>query len=149
MKRYTLFLLLLTLALHGPFLRAQNYSTPRYDQRCEIAPDLFRVQQNNLFGVANANDSLLIPCRYDQVMIHGQLPYLKVIKGQKMGLYNKEGRQLLPPEFDQIWAFDQDRARVLKNGKMGMVNTQGQLVIPPIYERSEERRVGKECRSRW
>src|SRR5690554_193289 len=134
MKRYTLFLLLLTLALHGPFLRAQNDSTPRYDQRWEIAPGLFRVQQNGHFGVANANDSLLIPCRFDQIMVHGQLPYLKAIKGQKMGLYNSEGRQLLAPEFDQIWAFDQDRARVLKNGKMGMVNTQGQLVIPPIYE---------------
>lgn len=134
MKRYTLFLLLLTLALHGPFLRAQNDSTPRYDQRWEIAPGLFRVQQNGHFGVANANDSLLIPCRFDQVMVHGQLPYLKAIKGQKMGLYNSEGRQLLAPEYDQIWAFDQDRARVLKNGKMGMVNTRGQLVVPPIYE---------------
>ena len=36
-----------------------------------------------------------------------------------------------------------------KDFKMSMEDKQNTYVILPAAERSEERRVGKECRSRW
>jgi hypothetical protein len=57
-----------------------------------------------------------------------------VLKDFKIGLYHLERGLILPAEYDQIWPFENERAKVLINGKMGMVNTKGQIVIPPIYD---------------
>src|SRR5258708_35831631 len=61
------------------------------------------------------------------------------------------------PEFKPSWLVDsQDELDILKKGELGetgkeiaMLHLTGIANAQGVEDRSEERRVGKECRSRW
>ena len=57
------------------------------------------------------------------------------MKQYKGAIFDLDGTLL-----DSMWVWDDIDVAFLK--KRG-------LEVPPDYQRSEERRVGKECRSRW
>ena len=57
----------------------------------------------------------------------------------------KETREMVIEEAKRL---GYKRNPVAMNLKMGRTNTIG-VIVPEMHTRSEERRVGKECRSRW
>ena len=116
--------------------------TGDWDRIWEIKPGYFRVMQNGLTGVVNADGEVLIPCQFDQVYDITDDNYMKVLKNLKIGLYHLEKGMILPAEHDQIWHFEGETAKVLKNRKIGYVNRDGYLVIPIEYNHIWEEEDG-------
>lgn len=55
---------------------------------------------------------------------------LKVVSNGKIGLLNKDGKEVLPQEYDSITAFKEDRALLFKNGKLyGITDSYGRISI--------------------
>lgn len=69
--------------------------------------------------------------RYDQ-------DFTFVMHHQKMGMIDKDGKELIKPTHDWLWAFYDDRAKFKSSGRYGFLDRDGQAVIEPIYERAYE-----------
>lgn len=52
----------------------------------------------------------------------------------KYGLFNRQGKLIVPFIYDQVSDFFDGLARVIKNNKIGYINTKGEEVIPCIYD---------------
>ena len=80
--------------------------------------------------------------------IHGLVVY--DIKGRPVAVSESLQETTRFPDLDPKPILQIDPGRVLKEGEgvEGYANSPGQLIYYRV-ERSEERRVGKECRSRW
>ena len=52
----------------------------------------------------------------------------------KQGLFNRQGKLIVPFIYDDIHDFYDGLARVIKNNKIGYINTKGEEVIPCIYD---------------
>lgn len=60
--------------------------------------------------------------------------FASVRNGEKWGVINTEGKEVVPCIYDMVNSFHDDLAAVCKNDKWGYVNTKGELIIPCIYE---------------
>ena len=60
--------------------------------------------------------------------------FASVRNGEKWGVINTEGKEVVPCIYDMVNSFHDELAAVCKNDKWGYVNTKGELVIPCIYE---------------
>lgn len=78
----------------------------------------------------------LVQPTYDHIeMIDGGL--LKVNSDGKVGLLNKNGKELLSAEFDSITSFKEDRALLFKNGAFyGIIDKQGH--VTSLFEKGYE-----------
>lgn len=70
----------------------------------------------------------LVRPTYDHIeMSDGRL--LKVVSNGRIGLINKDGKEVLPTEFDSITSFKEDRALLFKNGVFyGITDPQGRVI---------------------
>lgn len=70
----------------------------------------------------------LVRPTYDHIeMNDGRL--LKVVSNGRIGLINKDGKEVLPTEFDSITSFKEDRALLFKNGVFyGITDPQGRVI---------------------
>lgn len=59
---------------------------------------------------------------------------LAVKKGGKWGFINAEGKIVIKPVYDYVYAFSEGLAAVKQNGKWGFINTKGEMVIEPVYD---------------
>ena len=50
------------------------------------------------------------------------------------GAINRDGSVAVPPQYDWVDKFHEERARVRRAGRYGYVDTTGRLVIEPRYE---------------
>lgn len=57
-----------------------------------------------------------------------------VEKGEKWGVIDTEGKEVVPCVYDVVASFYEELAAVCKNDKWGFVNTKGKLAIPCTYE---------------
>lgn len=57
-----------------------------------------------------------------------------VEKGEKWGVINTEGKEVVPCVYDLVGSFNEELAVVCKNDKWGFVNTKGELAIPCTYD---------------
>lgn len=64
--------------------------------------------------------------------------FASVRNGEKWGIINTEGKEVVPCIYDMVHPFNDGLAVVLKNDKWGYVNTKGELVIPCIYESAND-----------
>lgn len=64
--------------------------------------------------------------------------FASVRNGEKWGVINTEGKEVVPCIYDMVNPFNDGLAVVLKNDKWGYVNTKGELVIPCIYESAND-----------
>ena len=105
---------------------------------------------NGKWGFINEKGEEVIPFIYeDTTYFHKD--YVAVKKDGKWGFINQKGERIIPFLYDDASYFTEGLALVKKDDKYGYINDKNETVLPFIYdaERSEERRVGKECRSRW
>lgn len=58
----------------------------------------------------------------------------KVNLNGKYGLINKQGKEILPIEYDEIGYFNNGRGYVLKDKKVGIVNENGEILVPLNYD---------------
>lgn len=127
---FALFLLLLPTEI----VSAQKSEIPGYDRSWEIKPGYFKVRKGNYFGITTKESAVIVPCEYNQIWDLSDNDILKVIKNGKIGLFNINGVEIAPAQYDQIYSFENKRARVLKNGKVGYIDNAGREIIKPIYD---------------
>lgn len=114
--------------------------TPQYENGASFSEGLAPVKKDGKWGFINRQNKIVIPCEYDAVATNGFFNGRTFLwKKDKVGLFDRTGNMLIPPIYDMVYPFHDDRAAVVSNGKLGFVDKTGQLVIPCIYDtRSDE-----------
>jgi len=54
--------------------------------------------------------------------------------GDKRGVINKQGEEVIPLIYDDGCRFIEELARVKLDNKCGFINEQGEVIIPLIYD---------------
>lgn len=54
----------------------------------------------------------------------------------KWGYINSSGKEVVPPQYEEVWWFRNGFASVKSKLKWGFINKEGMMVIPAIYERA-------------
>jgi len=62
----------------------------------------------------------------------------KIYVDKKIGFMDKQGKIVIPPQFDAADDFSEDRARVYVGSLAGFIDPQGKVVIPPKYATAKE-----------
>lgn len=55
---------------------------------------------------------------------------ITVIKNRLFGFMDGDGKEVIPPQYENAFHFSEGRAAVKKNGKYGFINITGRVVIP-------------------
>ena len=61
-------------------------------------------------------------------------PLAAVSQGGKWGFIDKQGRMVIPPQFEHAQYFSEGLAAAKQGGKWGFIDKQGRMVIPPQFE---------------
>lgn len=88
-----------------------NYTDINYN----IKQNLIYVKQDSLYGILKTDGTAFMPVEFDEIMFDGT--YYKVTKGKKVGLYDSEGKELIPPCFDNIEDQQYIESSLLQQGK--------------------------------
>lgn len=101
------------------------------------------VMKNGLFGIINANGDEIVNCKFQSLTrLKNGLLKTELLSTDsqtiKFGIFNDEGIEMLPPIYNRIHEFHNDRAVVSFDGKYGFIQSDGSIVIPLIYDSVEE-----------
>lgn len=133
-----------------------------YDECHEFCNGLAKVKLNDKYGKVDKYGNVVIAIKYEQIaynnpiIMENGLPYLiynnqkirmnyddipdsnksiiVVGKNDKYGWINKQGKVIIPLEFDKIIILDEAFVRVEKNNKIGIYSVNGNKVLEPIYD---------------
>ncbi|MDX1903234.1 MAG: WG repeat-containing protein [Thermonemataceae bacterium] len=108
----------------------------------ETEKPLFAVFHKGKWGVIDAQTGKeILPIRFWHTEVLPNCILVHDTEKDKMSLYNHEGKQLLPPEFDRINhldVFSEHKKHLLfvgKDEKVGIYNLKAQkMVVEPLYE---------------
>jgi len=106
------------------------------NERLEKYPELIRVVRNGKIKIINEDGKRIIAGRFDDIE---ELPnnLLVIEKNEKYGLYNTEGRQILPVKYNDIWyRYDLSMILLEKTNELeGLISTDGSQILPCIYDK--------------
>jgi WG repeat protein len=112
-----------------------------YKEISELRPEgqppfLFTVTKNGKQGIYNRITRTLTPIVYDALSAYDITNCIVTERNKKKGLLNSQGKQILPPVFDQIDAFyDYANLIQVKTGDQeGLYDSSGNLILPPKYD---------------
>ncbi|HHU43197.1 MAG: WG repeat-containing protein [Bacillota bacterium] len=60
--------------------------------------------------------------------------YVKFNKGGKWGFTDRNGKVVIPPQFDEVFSYKEDLCCVEKDERFGFIDREGVEVVPIIYE---------------
>ena len=105
-------------------------------------PPIINVSKNGKWGVIDSNDGrIIIPYDYDSINYSDRKNYFYVKKNELVGLFDKYGKVVIPPMWDDIWnpsIGNSQFFRVKKNGVYGLVNANNEFLIPVLYDSLEK-----------
>ena len=113
-----------------------NHLELEYDEaRYDYVEDVFYIKSNNKYGIADADGNELIPPRYDWLGDGFVEDMLAVgIRGKGVGFVNKQGEEIIAPQYEEASDFYKGRSAVCLNGKYGAINKHGVIVVPLIHD---------------
>ncbi|HBH3655659.1 TPA: WG repeat-containing protein [Clostridioides difficile] len=89
------------------------------------------------FGVIGCSDSKEEKVDYDYYNSSTSLAFkdglARVKVGDKWGFIDKEGNEVIKPQFDGAYPFFEDLAAIKKDGKWGFIDKEGNEVIKPQF----------------
>ena len=94
----------------------------------------FIVEKNGKYGVVSEKDTIILPLKYS--FINSNKNGYTVTLNEKMGLFNSEGKEIIPISYRWIYTdkIDDNIPIVAElNDKEGYINTKNEWVIPPTY----------------
>ncbi len=71
--------------------------------------------------------------------------YIKFQRGGKWGFKNKQGKEIIPPIYDEVFSFKEDIACVERKQMFGFINRANELIIPYKYECASSFSEGLAC----
>lgn len=106
---------------------------PQFDTVGKFVEGLAVVEKNGKLGMINKQNKLVVPYKYfyisdmkDGVAIVSNDRYYK-------GLIDKNGKEIVKPQYDDMFTFEYGRAVVKKNGKYGYIDKSGKVKIKIEY----------------
>ncbi len=104
-----------------------------------IKDDFLKVYIDDKLEVINRFGEVIIPKekRLDDVQNFNAISLLTYEEGL-YGLYNKNGFEILPPEYEEITVFSHNLLKVKKDGRWGVINYLKDIFIPFQYDEINE-----------
>lgn len=99
----------------------------------KIFTDLMQVSTDSIYGVYSLSGKEIAACRYSEITINKNGIIIKT--NEKKGVINRNGKMIIPCEYDAIFDFYDSLALVKKNSKYGFVSLNGGEVIPCEYDK--------------
>jgi len=146
-------------ALHGKYGYVDGYGSEstaiKYDDIGSYSADyaLTKVKLDGKWGFICDEDEFneeTIPCQYDDVGIvaYGiksseidnyltKYEFAKVKLNNKWGLFDTDGKSIVPIEYDDIVKFSKKLIKISLDDKHGCIDTKGEIVIPMEYDNIE------------
>jgi hypothetical protein len=93
-------------------------------------------------GLINRKGEIMVPIIYDGLGVGFTDGLCQVHKGNKLGLVNLEGREIVAPQYKYIDQPVEGLFRVGKDEKYGIMNMKGEIVIPVMYAQVEPAKEG-------
>ena len=94
-------------------------------------------------GVMNTDGLVMLPAKYQKIEyyedalkdpIYRRNMVFHAASGNKWGLVTTKGEWIIPPEYDQLYYFNNGLAPARKNGMWGIVNLKNEIITPFQYE---------------
>ena len=71
--------------------------------------------------------------------------YIKINKNNKWGFATRDGKEVITPEYDDVFTFKEDLCCVEKDETFGFIDRSGNLVVPIAYECASSFSEGYAC----
>ncbi|MEJ5106187.1 WG repeat-containing protein [Chryseobacterium sp. MYb328] len=97
--------------------------------------NLFRIHhKNGKWGFVDKDTVITVPFIYDFINPFDEngLAYAKD-KGKEFYI-NKEGKVIIPPDYEELGLFSEGMLSAKRKGKYGFLNIKGDVIIPMIYD---------------
>lgn len=98
-----------------------------------------KVGNQYKYGLIDLDNKTLIPQQYKTIYSIGSLRYAVENFDNKMALFTKSGKQVIPFSIDSISSFKKNYAIIYQNGRQGIIDRDGQIKAEPT---SREIRIG-------
>ena len=85
---------------------------------------MYIIQQNNLYGCANAEGGVILPCIWEKVEILKNKLFIKVYRNKKYGLWDISGKEILGCVYDSVHNFKNGVTISQKRGVAILYTTQ-------------------------
>lgn len=115
----------------------------KYDQAEPFSGGLALVKKGDEFGMIDVSGNTVVPIKYNIIEKYNEQVY-KVAAGgkikdgvlmdEKYGFVNKDGKEILKPEYDEVGAFINGLAYVLKGDLYGYIDTEIHIIVPVKYK---------------
>lgn len=83
------------------------------------------------WGLCNLAGKILLPCKYTELpnVLSGSVARFEA--GGRYGLLSmKDGKEVLPPEYDHVSVLENGFVKILKNGLYGLADPSGKVIMP-------------------
>lgn len=99
------------------------------------------VRRNGHFGALAPDGSLVVPAKYDSPVIFPlNENWAHTTLGRKHGFVHRDGKCIIPFEYEQAGDYWNGRVAVIKDGKVGFLDNEGKLTIPCMYKSAWNRK---------
>lgn len=120
-----------------------------FDQIIQVTDSIVLFKNNGRTGAMNLKGAMITAEEYEEIYPFNKNGLSVAIKKGRYGIINKEGRELLPCEYDYIESFidrykplqltyqEKKYVTIKNNGMIGVVNEIGSIVMPPYLLRAK------------
>ncbi|AVR95647.1 SEL1-like repeat protein [Pseudoduganella armeniaca] len=96
----------------------------------EVCEGLYVFEQDELFGLRRADGTVVLPAGYDAIdPIEYDQPFGVLERQGKLGLYDRDGKEILAPCLDDLYDWREGYALFEQGGKFGYLDAQGRQAI--------------------
>lgn len=107
----------------------------------ESTQPYFYSSAKSKYGLMDLHGNILAPCKYERIgaFINGNLAH--VILNDKVGYINSDGKEVIPPIYDQTRILSGNRYTLYKDGLCYLADSRtGQWVTSQVYNKIEQYR---------
>lgn len=90
------------------------------------------------WGLLSSEGTIVLPFEFSDIKMSFEKDVYQVTKNQKIGIYNKEGKELYPLTIDEIEVEYGHALVFVQDGKFGLFGTGMTLTLKPIYDFIEQ-----------
>ena len=97
------------------------------------AQQFFPIKVDKKWGLMDANGKIVLAPDYNAIGEFKQYGYAVMQRNGGVGMLNSQGKEIVPPIYDDLKTLDSTLISVMKNGHWQVINLQGKTVLEPGY----------------
>jgi len=107
---------------------------PDYDEIILTKYGLFKVRQNNLYGLIDSNGTVVVPVKYTFISDNAIAGMVEMRIDKKYGFFNLSNNYIIEAIYDSVTYFEYGISRVQIEGKYGCIDKNGTEIILIEYD---------------